>query len=118
VKGKAERRGAHRYEKDYNVAVMKVNCAYAEQGCIHSTDSVEKYFLNGSKRNKAELNIIETLICNCWTNDYTLYQLDEGKSVQGGIECVTVCHLLSPFLWTCVHLHCKLSFKGYVVATS
>jgi hypothetical protein len=44
VKGKAERRRAHRYEKEYNVAVMKVNCVYAEQGCIHSTDSVEKYF--------------------------------------------------------------------------
>ena len=24
---------------------------------------------------------------------YTPDQLDEGKSVQGGIECVTVCHL-------------------------
>ena len=36
---------------------------------------------------------IETLICNCWTNDYTLVQLDAGKNVQYGIECVTVCHL-------------------------
>ena len=33
------------------------------------------------------------LVCNCWTNNYTLYQLDAGKSEQGGIECVTVCHL-------------------------
>jgi hypothetical protein len=36
---------------------------------------------------------IETLIFNCWTNDYTLDQLDKGKIVQGGIECVNVCHL-------------------------
>ena len=36
---------------------------------------------------------IETLVCNCWTNDYTLDQLDAGKSVQGSIECVTVYYL-------------------------
>ena len=35
---------------------------------------------------------IETIVCNCWTNDYTLYQLDAGKSVQGSTEC----HCLSP----------------------
>jgi hypothetical protein len=34
---------------------------------------------------------IETLTCNFWTNEYTLDQLDAGKSVQGCIECVTVC---------------------------
>jgi hypothetical protein len=34
---------------------------------------------------------IETLVWNCWTNDYTLDQLDAGKSVQGSIECVTIC---------------------------
>ena len=28
-----------------------------------------------------------------WSNDYTSDQLEAGKSVQGGIECVTVCHL-------------------------
>ena len=52
------------------------------------------------------------LVCNCWTNDYTLYQLDVGKSLQGGIEChcLSTGHRLSPqiFLSTCVHLGCRL----------
>jgi hypothetical protein len=33
---------------------------------------------------------IETLVCNYSTNDYTLYQLDAGKCVQGDNEYVTV----------------------------
>jgi hypothetical protein len=49
---------------------------------------------------------IETIISNCWTNDYTLDQLDAGESVQGGIECATVYHLdyshLSLYLCTYV----------------
>uniref|UniRef100_A0A8C8M6Q7 SMB domain-containing protein n=1 Tax=Oncorhynchus tshawytscha TaxID=74940 RepID=A0A8C8M6Q7_ONCTS len=36
---------------------MKVNCVYA--GCIHSTNSVEKRFLNGSKQNETGMNIPE-----------------------------------------------------------
>ena len=68
-----------------------------DQGCIHSVDLVENLFLNGSKRNEMGINIPEffqnKLVCNCWTNDYNLDQLDAGKSVQVGIECVTVCYL-------------------------
>jgi hypothetical protein len=41
---------------------------------------------------------IETLVCNCWTNDYNLDQLD----------AVTVCHLDYSNLPRPVHLHCKL----------
>jgi hypothetical protein len=80
-----------------------------DQRCIHSADSVEKHFLNGSKRN--EMGLIkhtwicplETLVCNCWTNDYTLDQLDAGKNVQYGIECVIVCHLDYSKLFRPVH---------------
>ena len=68
-----------------------------DQGCIRSADS-DKIFL---KQKQAErfgdkntwICPIDTHICNYWTNDYTLEQLDAGKSVQGGIECVAVCHL-------------------------
>ena len=60
-----------------------------------------KRFLNGNKQNEdkhTRICPIETLVCNCWTNDYTLDQLDAGKSVQSGIECVchisvTICHI-------------------------
>ena len=75
---------------------MEVNCVASEQRCTHSADSVEKHFLTGSKWNETGINIpcpIETLVCNCWTNDYTLDQLDAGTIVQGGIECVNVCQV-------------------------
>jgi hypothetical protein len=58
-----------------------------DQGCIYSTDSVEKLSLNGTKRKKDKhtgICPIETLVCNCWTNDYTPDQIDTGKSVQDG----------------------------------
>lgn len=58
-----------------------------DQGYIPSANSVEKHFLNRSKRNEMGKNIPAR------TNDYTIDQLDVGKSVQDGIECVTVCHL-------------------------
>jgi hypothetical protein len=69
------------------------------------------------KRKEAERNgdkrtcicPIETLVCNCWTNDYTLDQLDAGKSVQGVIECVTICHLDDANLSL---EHYKLPFAG------
>ena len=68
-----------------------------DQACSHSTDSVAKYFLNGSKRNGEEptrIYPIETeRFVTVWANDYTLDQLDAGESVQGGIEWVTVFHL-------------------------
>ena len=46
MKGKGERRSAHRCENENNVADVKVNC-------------VEKHFLNGSKRKKTGINIPE-----------------------------------------------------------
>ena len=63
--------------------------------------------------NKTGINIhefveIETYVCNCWTNDYTLDQLDAGKSVHGGIEYVTVCHLDYNIYFRPVHLRCTL----------
>ena len=64
-----------------------------DQGCIHLADSVKKSFLYGSKLNVDKhtwICSIETLVYNCWINDYTLDQLDAGMSVNGGIECVTV----------------------------
>ena len=71
----------------------KLFCVFAcDQECF-----CLKTFLNRSKQNETGMHIPEfvqwKLVCNCWTNDYTLDHLDSGKSVQGGIECVTVCHL-------------------------
>ena len=57
------------------------------QGCIHSTDSVEKGFLNGSNGKETCMNIPEFVqyklffFCNSWPNDYTLDQLNAGMSV-------------------------------------
>jgi hypothetical protein len=119
VRGKGERRRARRCEKENNELFI---CGYESElfAYNHSADSVEKHFLNRSKRNKTGLNIPELvrckLLCNCWTNDYTQDQVDAGKIVQGDIERVSLsmCHCLSPniFLSTCVHLHCKLSLIG------
>jgi hypothetical protein len=74
---------------------MKLNCVYAWSG-VFILPIVEKRFLkqkqteqNGDKH--SWICPIETLVCNWWTNDYTTYQLDAGKSVQGGIECN--CHI-------------------------
>ena len=67
-----------------------------DQGCTHSADSVEKYKWKQMEQNRDNHKLIsptKTLVCNCWTNDYTLDQLDAGKSVQVGNECGTVCHL-------------------------
>ena len=42
------------------------------------------------------------------TNDYTLDQIGADKSVQGSIECVTVCHRDYSNFSQPVQLHCKL----------
>ena len=54
----------------------------------------------------------ETLVYKSWTNVCTLDQLDAGKSVQGGIECVNICYLDYSHFSRPVHLRCKLSFIG------
>jgi hypothetical protein len=80
------------------------------QGCIHSTDSVKSFL----KRKKTEQNgdkhtwicPIETLICNCWTNYYTLDQLDAGKSARRFWMCH--CYLDFYIFSRPVHLRCKL----------
>ena len=69
VKGKGERRRAHRCEKElYNSQRDHAVCMWllwkwtvfeCDQGCIHTGDSVEKCFLNRSKRNKTGINIPE-----------------------------------------------------------
>ena len=126
VKRKGERRREHRSEKKlYNDQRDHAVCTWllwkwpvfaCDQGCIHSADSVKKTFL---KQKQTEWNgdkhtwicPIETLFCDCWTNDYILHQLDAGKSVQGCIECVNVSPWLLKFLSTCApSVHCKLSF--------
>ena len=97
-KRREEGRGGERIDVTRNAMwlLWKWSVLTCDQGCIHSTDSVEKCFANGSKQKQngdkhTWICPIETLFCNCWTNDYTVDQLDAGKSVQGGIECVTVC---------------------------
>jgi hypothetical protein len=66
---------------------------------------------------------METLVCNCWTNDCTHYQLNAGKSAQGGIEChcLSMCHIkcvsrpvcTTPTLQTFIHrLGCSNLMMG------
>ena len=76
---------------------MKVNCVYAWPGVYSFCQFCWKTFLikqkqmerNGDKH--TWICPIETLACNCWTNEKTLGQLDADLS-------------------TCVFLRCKPSF--------
>ena len=66
---------------------------------------------NGTKRGGTYLNLSnEKHIATVCTNDFTPDQLDAGNSVQGSIECVTVCHLDYSNLSRSVHLCNKHSF--------
>ena len=66
--GKGERRRVCRCKKELAndqshtvcVAAMEVNCVCVS-GCIQSTYSVKKHFLNRSKQNKKGINIPEFL---------------------------------------------------------
>jgi hypothetical protein len=113
AKGKGERRRAHRCEKEYNVAAMKENCVYTWSGVYSFRRFCWKPFLNW---NQTERNGHK----HTWI--YNLDQLDAGKSVKvvWMCHCLSICHCLSPqmFLLTSVHLQCKLSFIGKVVANS
>ena len=82
----------------FYVASMNVNCVCMWSGVYSSRRFCWKTFhkrkqteQNGDKHNLnvSNRNSFETKS----TNDYTLDQLDAGKSVQGGIECANVCHL-------------------------
>ena len=80
------------------------------QGCIHSADSVKKHFLNGSKQNETGMtyqNLSNRNLFATETNDFTIDQLDAGKSVEGGM-----CHLDYSNFSLPVHLRCKLLFIG------
>jgi hypothetical protein len=103
VKGKGERSIVQRCEKEFHncqcdhavcmCLLWKWTVFECDQRCIHSTDSVEKSKWNENGGKHTWICQRETLVCNCRTNDYILEQLDAGQSVQGSIECVTVCHL-------------------------
>jgi hypothetical protein len=104
AKGKGERRTACRCEKEsFNEQSDHAVCLWllwkwtvcGLSGCIHYDKFCWKTFLKGKQmewNEDIQICPIETLVCN-WTNEYTLDQLvDAGRSVQCGIECVTVGH--------------------------
>jgi hypothetical protein len=106
-----ERRKERRCEKEYNGAVMKVHCVYVWSGvysfrrfCWKTFRKQKQTEWSGDKH--TWICSKETIVCNCWTNDCTIDQLDTDNSVQGGIECVHVSPQIC--LSTCVHQHCKL----------